>query len=694
MADTAGADTTAAEDAIAAVDVVSDTATAEDTATAADTVAAEDTATAADTAMAEDTATAADTVAAEDTATAADTAMAEDTTTGADTVADTTAAVDTVDCSLPSTQTVCVDGVPNKVYKADACGNATTPKTTCSSALACEVNSGDGQAYCACPLTGANTCKLGGSISSLYEVTYIAKQRSCASAVPDPADFVADCGFGTVCFQEAEYNGGAPLCHRSIDASQAGKPYYDFGCGTFSEWLRHPTRLEIDCRCRTTGDGQGGAGGTGNAFADPNHTDVATGGRPGGPIINCGAPNTMAANVWPVAYGAGPSFNAWLQQNASGASWFSGVVNPATREMFAIVRWTNADYVKSGTVVAWDLDTGDRRVVSGLYPNPQLGQEAFGSGYLSPKPGNTGTVTEQPLSGANVLRFGPDGMLYVFGGGTGETSASEREIVRVDPDTGARTLVWLAQNDATGDVSATYGQCFRPDTSGGLPQSVALQAQAFEVGPDGTFYVSMRGVREGDGILSISADGAACAYRSRWGGQGHDGQQIPAQIGAGFALQFPVQGLLLHDGAIFGVSNDDLYRFDLTTGQRTKASYTNGTYGGMGFANMFWDPTREVVWAVGTAAPYVGSIVDLTTGRRESIYADTGNDEYGAQAILRSVYAGSRSVSGTMLSNGNSIGYGAVVLDPDDPNIVYGVLKSGGLMKLELSTFNNYVHSW
>ena len=63
---------------------------------------------------------------------------------------------------------------------------------------------------------------------------------------------------------------------------------------------------------------------------------------------------------------------------------------------------------------------------------------------------------------------------------------------------------------------------------------------------------------------------------------------------------------------------------------------------------------------------------------------------------MASVYSDSRSVTSpiTALANGNTLGNGGFVLDPDDNNIAYGVLKSGGLIKMELSTFNNYVHSY
>ena len=116
----------------------------------------------------------------------------------------------------------------------------------------------------------------------------------------------------------------------------------------------------------------------------------------------------------------------------------------------------------------------------------------------------------------------------------------------------------------------------------------------------------------------------------------------------------------------------------------------------MSVSNLFWDDTRDVLWAVGTEAPYVGAIVDPATGRRESVFGDTGLSDFGDEAILRSVYGVVRSVTSpsSVLTNGNTLGYGGFILDPADPDIVFGVLKSGGLMKMELGTFNSYVHSW
>ena len=594
-------------------------------------------------------------------------------------------------CGSKMAASTCDPADLTATYYTDECGNITTVAEQCEATEECAIDD-DGGAYCACQPTGANRCWYD-NYSSLYRDSHIAVEYSCATPNADPTlaeNLVEACEWGSVCTIDDLLNEGAATCARSITADQKDAPYYNHGC-SFIDYVRSPTSLEMDCRCRYVGDSQDNTSPTMDQYADPNGGD-----RPGGAIINC-RPTAEAGRVsWPVKYGDGPSFHAWYQQNASGETWIGGDIHPDKRELYGVVRWTGPTHCRSSTIVAWDLDTKDRRIVSGLYPDPALGLTPHGSGHLSRKPtGAPCTTAEQPLTGVAAMVFGPDKMLYTFGGGTGEAWTRDREIVKTDPTTGARTLVWQSQNDETGDISATFGQCLRetatPTT--GLYESVAWVGQAFAVGPDGTFYLSFRGSQEGDGIASISADGKTCTILSRWGGTGSH-----SSIGQGFTLQFPVYGMLFKDNKVYGVSNDDLYSFDVTTGQRIKISTHQGTYGGMGYSNMFWDDTRSVFWAVGTVAPYVGSIVDPATGRRESIYGDSGYKEFGDEAILQSDYARKyqfeRSVDGTMLSNANSINYGPVRLDPDDNNIVWAVLKGGSLMKLELSTFNNYIHSF
>ena len=412
---------------------------------------------------------------------------------------------------------------PREVYSAD--GKIVVEK--CTSKQSCGIHS-DGKAYCEAPITGTR-CLYTNVQSNLYEPSQVIRVRRGIGSREEPEDLLEECGFGSMCNTDKLVNDGEAYCGRSVDNPES--PYENFSC-TFSEWMRHPTKLEVDCRCRIVGDGQGGAGGTGNAYADPLNIDVTQGARPGGGIINCAIAGHQMTKRWPIKYGNGPKFDAWYKQSRSGASWFGGVFNPATRELFGIVKWSNPNYSKSATIVAWNIDTKNRRVVSGLYPDATeaTGQKSYGSGYLAPAP--VPKTTTQPLTGANSIKLGSDGMLYVYGGGTGEGAGSQRQITKVNPTTGERTLIWQAMKKIyTGDISSTYGQCLRSDTV-----SVGLQAQAFAIGPNLEFYLSMHDSITGDGILKISADGSKCTPISAWGIQGR-------VVGEGVSLQFPVHGM-------------------------------------------------------------------------------------------------------------------------------------------------------
>ena len=509
---------------------------------------------------------------------------------------------------------------------------------------------------------------------------------------------VEDCGFGTICFDDDQNPEIGPRCARSVTANNADKPYYNHSCGVFSQWMRYPTGLEIDCRCRTTSDGTGSFGGTGSAYADPNNIDIDNGGHPAGAIINCAGPGGHAEDRWPVDYGEGPNFGQWSQEYTL-ASWRSGVLDPNTRELFALIEWTsdtNNEDTNAGTLVAWNVDTGDRRVVSGKHPDSRAGLIEYGSGYLSPQGFLNRNAVDKPkqiLTRARVLRMGPDRKLY---------ASSGYEIIRVDPASGAREIVWRAQFPSTGELKATYGQCFRPDNMG-REQSVEPVTFSFEVAPDGSFYQGFggTGTREGNGIMKISADGSTCTPVSRWNARGHAAQTsgqvdapAPPDIGQGFDIQFEMRGLLWHDGKLYATSGDEMYEFDVATGNRLKITAGDG-YDGMGESNMFWDPSRQVIWAVGReGSTYLGAIVEPMTGQTESIYGDVSDrKEYGNDTILRSVYPNGFGIKG-VLQNGNSLNAGAVALDPKDNNIVYAVAGTGALIKIELSTYNSYIMSW
>ena len=149
------------------------------------------------------------------------------------------------------------------VYYLDSCGGFRKVFKQCSADKQCyQANAQD---FARCKKiedinipTASTRCVYPKGLRTLYEESHLTDVSG---------NVLEKCEFGAACFQDPTYNNGEALCHRSIHESQADKPYYNFGCSNFSMWMRHPTKLEMDCRCRVVGDGTGGAGGTGAGVA-------------------------------------------------------------------------------------------------------------------------------------------------------------------------------------------------------------------------------------------------------------------------------------------------------------------------------------------------------------------------------------------------------------------------------------------
>ena len=521
---------------------------------------------------------------------------------------------------------------------------------------------------------------LGGT--TLYNNSYVALKS-------DPKTVIEQCEYGSSCRQDNRLDNGKAQCIRST--TNVESPYYNYACGAYTEHILFQTNLEVDCRCRVTG--------TGHKYLNPKDKNV----DPEEGIVNCANPNKQKKSKWPVKYGKGPKFDVWYKESGI-TRWTGGIFRPETREFFSVVRWTNPNYQKAGTIVAWNIDTKNRRVVSGLYPDKRRGMKEYGSGYLSD--GIQKSHKKQPLTGPSIMKWGSDGMIYLLAGGSGESTDKRREIIKIDPDTGARSLVWKAKNAKySPKADEKYGQCYRPNGKYPKKSSVGIMALAFAMGPDDEFYLSMRDVRAGDGILKISADAKTCTPISVWGNaKGHNpgGKQKKApayeHIGKGKFIQFPVKGMLYHDDPengpmILGVSKGDMYSFALEDGFRSLETFENRTYSGIGYTRMVYmeKDGRGFIMATGNDS---GShaMVELGVGTREPILADAkGNQD----PIFKSAYGVRRSVNmNGALGNANRITMGGMMIDPQNPDIVYGVLAWGGLVQLELSTFNSMTWSY
>jgi hypothetical protein len=250
------------------------------------------------------------------------------------------------------------------------------------------------------------TCAL--TLPGLHHDSYVIQENDCGTPEVTEERTVETCGFGTRCRVD-EDAGVQAACERSLTEEAAESPYYDYSCGTFSEWMEFPTGLDADCRCRYNSDGINNGFPTSDGAHPINVTGVTAG------IINCTPRAAWTTFEWPLAYGNGPTFHGFATETAFGGDQVGGALDPVTREQFSRIQWTSPTDVTTGTVLSYNVDTGERRVVSGVIAGATLDEADWvdvGGGHVYPPSLTTNaTVAPQSLTGGSSLRMGADGML-------------------------------------------------------------------------------------------------------------------------------------------------------------------------------------------------------------------------------------------------------------------------------------------
>jgi hypothetical protein len=369
--------------------------------------------------------------------------------------------------------------------------------------------------------------------------------------------------------------GGPPACRSSV--ADAGSPYWSRACPLVQD-VENPTTLAADCRC----------------FLNRGPTSG---------ITDC-----VGLNYVPLSTrtGSGPSLRSQPQSHFNG-----GVI--VGRELFVGADWSSSTNADQGLIMAVHLDTGARRIVSGAFTDPSAGLTTTGAGPA--------------FKNVIDVKRGSTGDLYALS--VPATSAS-LEIVRVDPSTGDRTLVWRGRD-------AAFGQCASGDPA---RAAVTYHDRSFALDASGGFYLAFRGAgsySEGVGVVRISPDGTSCRFVTRSGAgalNAYSGQDV----GAGFAVDRGYySGLIEQQGQLY-VLNDALlalFRIDPATGNRTRissASSANGVlgagpinFGGIGQRWLAWDSTRNVLWATGVSSYRTMTAIDVSTGDRTEAYCRTTN---------------------------------------------------------------------
>ena len=438
---------------------------------------------------------------------------------------------------------------------------------------------------------------------------------------------VESCAAGLFC---VEHEAG-PACTSSV--ADPDSPYYTDSC-QLTQYISQPTSLIADCRCL--------------------ENRALTGGLP-----LCWRPFE--------AYQAGYAWGAGVRAaDHPGAHIYGGFLDADLGAIFAVVDWSSASYPNEGYVEAVDITTGDRSVVSGRYLKDGAAVEV-GTGH--------------PLSDVVDVQRGPDGQLYVWSG----TNVSG-EIVRVDPVTGERTLVW--QRDGAG-----FAVC----DNGRDGKSVQTRADGFAIDASGAFLLGFANTSpfgEGLGVIRIAGTGAeqTCTTVSRSGTMSENAW-FGQPIGGGWDFTSGwLAGFELHEGKLLAVNAFDLtlYSVDLTTGDRARITSASsatplgdGPTGasGVGLRWVRWDATRQQVWTVGRQGETQIVLVDPADGTRTSLSCSGPTGVPGLACI-----------SGA-LATGLSQGFGGFWFDPDDSDLVVFSHDSFGVVLLEVSTGNSLILS-
>jgi hypothetical protein len=314
-------------------------------------------------------------------------------------------------------------------------------------------------------------------------------------------------------------------------------PWYDRGC-PLTQHQRYKSDLVADCRCF-------------NNQAPVSGIDL------------CKRPyNLMKAGI---SIGEGPTmatafnieFNAGFLDESKGPE---GTVYVAAS--------FGASTVRSGAVLEVDLATGNRRIVSGFDP----------TGFVDVVNSVLPEVGSGPSFGSvmDVRRSPKDGQVYAY---VRTAPPAEQEIVRVDLETGERTLMWKGRRPG-------FPQCVNPD-AGENEGTLQTTDNGFAIDDDGWFYIAISNPTQGRGIVRIDSDFSRCEVFSGIG------------RGVGPYMSGFVNGFEIKDGKLYGFTTQpkQFIEFDLVTGDRQLIYNVLGVTPPERHAR--WDATRNVWWLAG-----------------------------------------------------------------------------------------------
>lgn len=272
---------------------------------------------------------------------------------------------------------------------------------------------------------------------------------------------------------------------------------------------------------------------------------------------------------------------------------YSGGFVDADRNELIVSAYFGVDSDRRGAIFAIDVDSGNRRIISGDWPTDE---------------GKIGTKGEGPAF-AHLLDVRADpndpGFVYAFSDPKDPTS---HEIFRVNRDTGAREMIWKSRDTRFGQLKSSGGVIVQTHDTG------------FAVDVNG-FLVGIANPQTGRGVMRISLDGKEC---------------IPISItstdksldrGAGVEIRGFLQGYTIKEGKLiaFTTQPKQMLEIDLSTGDR-EAIASAGSAGVMGERWAVWDDSHSVWWTAGLMNSVTIAAVDPVSKTIMNIAKATGKE--------------------------------------------------------------------
>lgn len=389
-------------------------------------------------------------------------------------------------------------------------GEEDTPRDPCSM-LTCPADSTctlvDGAAFCDCndgfigsPGVSATRCYPGVTATGVCEDTPTGFACDCEPGYQHARPSEIGCSDIDEC--ELPDQGGCEAwctnteggfeCRSTV--AKESSPFWKYSCDPDDVRHQPQTQLDVDCRC-------------GGNMTPDNDSPLGMCWRP------IGAATEMAH---PYRYGTGPGIVDVVFQTPETLTM---VMHQASRKIYLGVGYTvaslgiGAGY--AGAIIEVDADTGDRRVVAGLWP------DEFGGSHHPEGLDMMAMTGLAYLPEVQNMVIGPDGeTLFVWV----QDHYSNAQILKVNRITGAMEHIWAEHVVIPlepGHNRPEHAQCWNGERVSGR-MFVQINNRGFAMDKEGNFLLTVVANSAADflspvGVVRISADGASCEWVRRTG---------------------------------------------------------------------------------------------------------------------------------------------------------------------------------